>query len=218
MSTHEMITPIGLRLTGRRVVFAGGGPVAERKLLRMLDSGADITLISPTATPELQKASSMGQITLHVRTASPDDFVGAFLAFIATDDEVANRDLAAAARTHGALVNRADDPDDCDFVLPALAYAAPMHIGVFSGSPALSKWVRRHVERTLGPEFPEFAAAFAEIRNKVRATGLPQAARAEILNRLLNEGLYQQYRDQGMRGASSHVETILEEYRASTRK
>ena len=97
-------------------------------------------------------------------------------------------------------------------MLPALAFAEPINVGVFSGSPALSKWVRRHIERTLGPEFPEFAAAFTEIRKQVRKAGLPQLQRAEILTRLLNEGLYQEYRAGGMRSATAKVAAILKEY------
>lgn len=212
MTTKEMITPVGLRLQNRRVVFAGGGAVAERKLMRLLDAGAHLTVVAPASTPMVQSLAAEKTITLHQRPAVAGDFAGAFLVFIATPDVQANATLAAAARDQGALVNRADEPDDCDFMLPALAYAKPIHIGVFSGSPALSKWVRKHVERTLGPEFPEFAAAFAEIRKRVRATDLPQEKRAEILNRLLNEGLYQDYRTGGMRAANVRLRSVLDDY------
>lgn len=200
-------------MQGRKIVFAGGGAVAERKLLRFIDIGAKVTVISPEATPEIEQLAAAGKIALERRPAEPNDFAGAIFAFIATNDSAANEALATAARAHGALVNRADDPDDCDFVLPALAYMNTLHLGVFSGSPALSKWVRQHLEQTLGPEFPEFAACFAEIRQRIRKLDLPQPQRAEILTKLLNEGLYQTYKTSGMKGVTARADEVVDSYR-----
>ncbi|MGI8906685.1 MAG: precorrin-2 dehydrogenase/sirohydrochlorin ferrochelatase family protein [Candidatus Sumerlaeaceae bacterium] len=208
---HEMC-PVGIRLTGRRVVFAGAGEVAQRKIQRVLKMGASITVIAPEAAAEIEQLAASGTISLSPRTAEPSDFAGAFLAFIATSDGDANRALAQAARSHGALVNQADDPDNCDFVLPALAYMNTLRIGVFSESPALSKWVRRYLERTLGDKFPEFAGVFGRIRQKIRMLELPQQVRAEIVSRLLNEGLYETYRDSGEKATIAHAETVVREY------
>lgn len=207
----EPFSAIGLRLQGRRVVFAGGGEAAERRLSRLLDSGASLEVFAPEPTPDMETLATRGRIALHRRLPQPEDFAGARLAFIAIDDPATAAELAAAARRHGALVNRADDPDDCDFVLPALAWMNTVHIGVFSDSPVLSKWVRRHLERTLGPEFPEFAATFTQIRERVRATGLPPSARSEILTRLLNEGLYQLYRTSGLKQTLARVDDAVRE-------
>jgi precorrin-2 dehydrogenase / sirohydrochlorin ferrochelatase len=212
MTTNEIFSPVGMRLQGRKIVFAGGGAVAERKLLRFVDSGATVTVVSPDASGEIEALASAGKIALERRPAAAADFAEAFLVFIATNDAAANAELAAAARGHGALVNRADDPDDCDFVLPALAYMNTLHLGVFSGSPALSKWVRQYLEQTLGPEFPEFAACFGEIRSRIRKLDLPQPVRAEILTKLLNQGLYQTYKTSGMKAVNARTDEVLAAY------
>jgi siroheme synthase-like protein len=203
---------VGLRLHKRRVVFAGAGEVAERRIHRVLDAGADVTVIAPFASVQIQQLGAAGKLRLVSRRAEASDFAGAFLAFIATDDVDANRTLSAAAREAGALVNQADDAENCDFVLPALAYMNTLRIAVFSDSPALSKWVRRYLERTLGPKFPEFAGVFGAIRKKVRKLNLPQERRAELMNRLLNEGLYETYQQQGEKATIDHAEKITREY------
>lgn len=46
--------PVGLRLTGRRVVVLGGGQVAQRRLPALIAAGADIFLVSPGATPSVE--------------------------------------------------------------------------------------------------------------------------------------------------------------------
>lgn len=208
----ESLCPVGLKIAGRRIVFAGAGAVAQRKLQRVLNSGADIVVIAPHATPDIQKFAEQGDIAWLQRTATLEDFANAFLVFIATNDAEQNRALSDAARAAGALVNQADDANRCDFVLPAVAYMNTLKIGIFSESPALSKWVRRYLERTLGQQFPEFAGVFGQIRQRVRRLDLPQAIRAEILTRLLNEGVYQVFVSSGPKAAMARMEAMVKEY------
>jgi siroheme synthase-like protein len=208
----ESLCPVGLNIAGRRIVFAGAGAVAQRKLQRVLNSGAEIIVIAPEATADIQKLAEQGDVAWLQRAAIAEDFANAFLAFVATNDSDQNRALADAARLHGALVNQADDAERCDFVLPALAFMNTVKIGIFSDSPALSKWVRRYLERTLGQQFPEFAGWFGHVRQRIRRLNLPQATRAEILTRLLNEGIYQVYLSSGPKAAMAHTEAMIKEY------
>jgi len=45
---------VGLDLTGRRVVVVGGGTVAQRRLPRLVASGASVEVIAPHVTPAVQ--------------------------------------------------------------------------------------------------------------------------------------------------------------------
>ena len=42
---------VGLRLTGRKVVVVGGGTVAQRRLPLLIANGADVHVITRSATP-----------------------------------------------------------------------------------------------------------------------------------------------------------------------
>lgn len=42
---------VGLRLTGKKVVVVGGGSVAQRRLPLLMSSGANVHVITRTATP-----------------------------------------------------------------------------------------------------------------------------------------------------------------------
>ncbi len=56
--------PVGLRLTGRRVVVLGGGQVAQRRLPALIAAGADILLVSPSATPSVEAMADAGETHL----------------------------------------------------------------------------------------------------------------------------------------------------------
>ena len=48
-----MSLPVGLRLAGRTVLVAGGGPVAERRVRALLIERARVLLVAPEVTEEL---------------------------------------------------------------------------------------------------------------------------------------------------------------------
>ena len=51
MTDPASVYPAALRLAGRRAVVIGAGPVAQRRVLGLLDARADVLVIAPEATP-----------------------------------------------------------------------------------------------------------------------------------------------------------------------
>ena len=78
--------PVGLRLTGRRVVVIGGGQVAQRRLPALIAAGADIVLVSPEATPSVEAMADAGEIRWERRAYADGDLADAWYALIATSD------------------------------------------------------------------------------------------------------------------------------------
>ena len=60
--------PAYLDLTGKRCVVIGAGVIAERKVLQLLASEANVTLVSPTATDELQRLAGEDKVRWIKRT------------------------------------------------------------------------------------------------------------------------------------------------------
>ena len=50
---------VGLRLAGKKVVVVGGGTVAQRRLPLLIASGADVHVISRTATRAVEAMSGI---------------------------------------------------------------------------------------------------------------------------------------------------------------
>ncbi|HEV8022385.1 MAG TPA: NAD(P)-dependent oxidoreductase, partial [Candidatus Lustribacter sp.] len=110
--------PISLTLAGRRVVVAGGGAVAERKVNALREAGARVTVISPSLTRQLAQWAESGEIAWIARLFAFGDCAGALLAFAATDDAGINAAVVVDAHKHGVLVNDAGDARRGDFITP----------------------------------------------------------------------------------------------------
>lgn len=137
ISTPLTPYPIVLtNLSGAPVVVVGGGPVGERKVRGLLETGARVRLISPEASPKLRAWAAAGRIVWQQRPYAPGDLAGARLVFAATSEREVNARVARDAALHGALCNVADAPEEGDFHLPALHRSGEMTIAVSSGGAA----------------------------------------------------------------------------------
>ena len=89
-----MTTLFGLDLSGRRVVVAGAGAVATRRVRRFLTAGADVRVVAPTASDDIQRQASHGDLTWQPRPVEPSDLDDAWLVLAATDDPGLNDRIA----------------------------------------------------------------------------------------------------------------------------
>ncbi|WP_424449251.1 uroporphyrinogen-III C-methyltransferase [Microbacterium arborescens] len=90
-----MTTMLGLSLTGRRVVFVGGGAVAARRLDRFLAEGADVRIVSPELGEDMRLAVAAHGLAWVARAVQEDDIADAWLVHSATG--IPRVDAAVAA-------------------------------------------------------------------------------------------------------------------------
>lgn len=147
--------PIFLEVAGRRCVVVGGGEVAERKVLTLLEARADVTVISPAATEMLMLCASEGRIRYVQREYQAGDIEGAALLYAASDDAEMHRRLFAQARERGIPINVVDQPELCTFITPAVVTRGALNIAVSTGgaSPATAKRIAGRIEGLFGPEY-----------------------------------------------------------------
>lgn len=183
--------PAFLDLNGRRVAVIGGGKVAERRVRMLLRCGARVLLISPRATRWLSARGRTGEITHRRRTFRSGDLRGARLVLAATDDERVQELIGKRARRAGCLVNVADRPELCDFIMPSVLMRSDLAIAVSTGgkSPALARRIRRQIDRHLGGAPAEFLRWTGPLRRRIMAEVESPARRRRILNRLVDSGL-----------------------------
>ena len=107
---------VGLRLAGKKVVVVGGGTVAQRRLPLLVATGADVHVISRSATPAVEVMSG---ITLTLRPFQGGDLDGAWYVIAATDDPDVNAAVVEAAERLRIFCVRADAGRDGTAVTPA---------------------------------------------------------------------------------------------------
>jgi len=175
--------PINLvRLEERRCIVVGGGEVAFRKVESLLDAGArEVVVISPRLGDGLAQLQRRGRIQHLARGYRAGDLKGAFLAIATTDDPEVNEAISEEAEAGGILVNVADDPDHCNFIVPSTLRRGDLVIGLSTGgqSPALAANLRRQLERTFGSEYAAFLELAGNLRGRV-ARELPKGARTRF--------------------------------------
>jgi precorrin-2 dehydrogenase / sirohydrochlorin ferrochelatase len=175
--------PIQLRLAGRKCVVVGGGRVAARKVARLREAGADVHMVSPSFCGTL---ANRPDVTRHTVEYRADYLSGAMLVFACTDDENVNREVAHDARRAGAWCNVADDPDACDFHLPARLKRGRLQVSVSTdgASPQLAAAIRRRLESEFGDEYAILTEELARARQIVRQRVADAQVRREVFETL----------------------------------
>jgi siroheme synthase-like protein len=161
-----------LRLAGRRCLVVGGGDVGLEKVEGLLVCGAAVTLVCPDAHPELEQLAAEGSIEWLARDYEPSDLEGAFLVIAATDDSEVNIAVHADAEARAMLVNVADVPPLCNFILPAVVRTGPLAIAISTAgaSPALAKRMKREIAESFGEDYARLAVLLNDARGWAKAT------------------------------------------------
>lgn len=130
MTTPENAYLVGLRLAGKKVVVVGGGTVAQRRLPLLIVSGANVHVITRSATRAVE---AMSGITLALRDYRDGDLDGAWYAIAATDDPAVNAAVVAEAERRHIFCVRADIAVEGTAVTPATFDYAGLSVGVLAG-------------------------------------------------------------------------------------
>lgn len=123
----------GLVLQGRRVVVVGGGGVAQRRLPRLLESGARIDLISPSITPTIEGLLSNPSLSWTERGYQYGDLDGSWYVVVATDDTAVNDQVSEEAEERRIFCVRSDDRSRATAWTPASGQHDNVTIGVLGG-------------------------------------------------------------------------------------
>ena len=196
--------PVHLRLDGRRVLVAGAGSVATRKIQRLAETAAELVVVAPRASEPVEGLHASGRLVLSKRDVHDDDARGAFLVLAATSDSATNARLARAARAHGALVSRVDDPEDSDFTIPALARGDSVEatVSTFGRAPSASRRLGRELRKWIASGVDRFAGEVARAR-----TALAGSADASTRLRKLGDG---ELFEACVRGDEARVRELVE--------
>jgi precorrin-2 dehydrogenase len=178
-----------LKLKRRRCLVVGGGDIGLEKVEGLLACSADVTLIAPTAHPELESLAAEGSIEWEKRPyAGAADLEGAFMVIAATDDSEVNIGVFDDAEQRAMLVNVVDVPPLCNFILPAIVRSGPLAIAISTAgaSPALAKRMKREVAELFGEEYARLAVILNDARGWAKGTLPTYQDRKEFFEGIVN--------------------------------
>lgn len=151
----------------------GGGSIAARKVAQLVDLGAQVTVVSPALDPAIARLVDCGAVDYRARRWERGDLAGYALAFAATNDPQAHREIFAEAQERGILLNVADEPRHCDFISPAIVKRGDLQIAISTSgaSPASAARIRRDLEERFGWEYAAALKVMRAAREYLKARG-----------------------------------------------
>ena len=158
--------PVYLNLRGKKVLVVGGGAVALRKTKSLLEAKAFVKVVSPLFHEGFESINSNSNLILQLKAFEEKDVSDVFLVFSATDDRELNYIISQICETSGILCNIADNPEKSGFIVPSCIKRGDLMLAVSTGgkSPALSRKLRKDLEKEFGDEYEIFLYFLGEIR------------------------------------------------------
>lgn len=192
--------PVFLNLEGKLCVVIGGGKVGERKVLSLLQAKASVKLISPEATPVLQKLAEEGQILWEKRIYQPGDLEGAWLVVAATNDPSTQRSIYDEANAKRVFCNMVDVPEFCSFIVPSVVKRGSLNIAISTSgaSPAVARRIRESLEMQFGPEYEIYLKLMENLRKQILELNLSPTEKEVKLHRLAMAPIPQYIRDRDL--------------------
>ncbi len=182
-----MFYPAYINLQDRKCLVVGGGPVAERKVVAMLLSGGDVTLISPDATELLTFLAGIGTIRWYKRQLKSGDTGGYFLVCAATDFTDINTVafVEAYEKNKIRLVNVVDVIPQCTFAAASVVTDGELMLSISTSgkSPATSRRIREYFETFLNTDSLYTLGYTAGKPVPIRNQGLPYPVYLLLENR-----------------------------------
>jgi uroporphyrin-III C-methyltransferase / precorrin-2 dehydrogenase / sirohydrochlorin ferrochelatase len=148
MTNSTSRIPVFLDLLGRRAVVVGGGPVAARRALSLLEGGAEVVVVAPALCEDLAQVAD--RITWLAREYATGDLDGAWLAHTATGDRAVDDQVASDAELDRIWCVRADDAAASPAWVPAVTRVDDVTIAVSSSAdPRRSQAIRNAIATQL---------------------------------------------------------------------
>ena len=206
--------PVNLDLRERRCVVVGGGQVAERKTLSLLEAGADVTVVSPSLTPKLADLAASGKVLPVPALFQESHLANAHLAIAATNDLAVNRAVAQFCRTKGILVNVVAPPEESSFIVPSVVERGDLVIAISTSgtSPALSRSIRQELEKQYGPEYELLLTRLAGVRKRLREDVGSEQSRRLVLEAIIGSGVLELLREGKQHEADHLINELLRQH------
>ncbi len=181
--------PVTLDVRGYPVLVLGGDEEAAEKTQRLLESGARVTVISPTLHETLKQLAASAKVVHRGRHFRETDLESAILVMntIRGDKDFA-RMLFAKAQEKKFLLWSVDFPEASTVTMPAVVASGHARVAISTSgmAPALSGFMKEDLEKILDPEFASFVDWLGQLRDQAKANQPDAEKRRTLLREALD--------------------------------
>lgn len=149
--------PMFVDISAMKILIAGGGKIAVRRVKTLILFAKDITVVAPEICPEMEELVCSGTVYWVAECYSQKFLAEKDMVLAATDNHEVNRKIVEDCREREKvegrkiLVNTADDKTQCDFFFPSIVQKDEIVVGINSGgrNPGKVSRTRKKVEEIL---------------------------------------------------------------------
>lgn len=162
--------PVFLDLNDVPVLVVGGGRIGARKADGLVGAGAKVRLVAAEVSDQVDRAA-MDEV--REKSFDDGDLDGMRLVVTATGDFDVDQAISTAARQRNIWTNAADQPVDCEWILPAITRVGRVTgaISTDGASPALAGYLRDRLAEILDERVGEIADILAAERRAIQESG-----------------------------------------------
>ncbi len=199
-------TPLYLEMQDKNVLVVGAGEVGQRRTLRFLEAGANVTMTGGQVPHKLEELGVIPK----PRSELPKWINWADLVVVASGDQQLNQEVAHLAKDK--LINRADHPEEGNLIVPSSFFIKDVQFSIFTQgkSPIMARQLRKriqaliHEEDILKMELQHFTRQL--LKEKVH----DQKNRRDYLYQILNDKKINEFLDKGeLEEAQDYVTFLL---------
>jgi len=185
--------PIYLEMSGRRAVVIGAGTVALRKVQALSEAGARVIVVAEHINPSLEQGFAIANVEVVISSYSKDFLAGATLAIAATNEPALNRRIYEDCQTLEVLCNVVDQPDLCDFYVPAVLRRGDLQIAVGTDGhcPAYAGHIRKKLEEMFSETHGAFVSELEKARKRIIAEIADPNQRKALMGSLAGDKSYE---------------------------
>lgn len=183
-----MLYSIYFDLKNKTAIVIGGGPVALRKIKGLLAADAKVICIAPEISKEIKKIKNVTiyneKFTLeHLEKYNPIILINA------SGNKEVDSMVSQQIKNKNILYNSVDNPDACNFYVPAAIKKKDLMISVSTGgsSPFMAAYIKKKISKLIDPRWILAMNEIAKKRKKLKASSLNQKDKNKVYRNLLKK-------------------------------
>jgi precorrin-2 dehydrogenase / sirohydrochlorin ferrochelatase len=187
--------PFYMDLEGKNCLIVGGGKVAYRKVQLFLSYGANVQVIAPDISLDIQELGRNESCLLIVRRIFvAEDLKNVDLVIAATNQEDVNRHIMELCDAQKILANNAGSRSTQGIHFGSVIRRGPILIGISTNgtSPALNARIKSDIEELLPEYYEKVAQSLDQYREYVNLKIDDQELRSQIYKKLVYQSIQQE--------------------------
>ena len=216
-SENSIFFPILLNLQKFPCLIVGGGKVAHRKVQSLLLFSAKITVISPRICKPLKELHKSKKIKVITKSYSKEHLKNFKIVFSTTNNKKVNEQVRKDSNNEGVLLNVADNPSLCDFILPANVKRGALTVSISSQgkAPFMVSELKKKSEHIFSPVYINIMELAGEFRNRLLTNGKFKSpkSKTKAFNKFLMIDWELILEQEGKNKAHKHLREILKDFK-----